>query len=293
MPDHQQTAVQAELARAKVNLALHITGQRNDGYHLLESLVAFPQIGDRVALEPSEKLELVIDGPFARELGPAGDNNLVLRAVRGFAEKAKTDVPSVKITLTKRLPVASGIGGGSSDAATTLRLLEDVTGVYLSDEDLHELAASLGADVPVCLSPEPQVMRGIGDDLAAAPLLPDCGIVLVNPKASLETPDVFRALDKKNNPQLAKMPDAFDDIAALIAYLTNSRNDLQTPAMSVCGAIGEVLNFLQGDSRILFSRMSGSGATCFGLCAPTEMCAIETDLRTAHPDWWIASGPLS
>jgi 4-diphosphocytidyl-2-C-methyl-D-erythritol kinase len=180
-----------------VNLALHITGQRNDGYHLLESLVAFPQIGDRIALEPSEKLELDIDGPFARELDLAGDNNLVLRAVRGFAERAKIDVPSVKITLTKRLPVASGIGGGSSDAATTLRLLEDVTGVYLSDADLHELAASLGADVPVCLTPEPQVMRGIGEDLAAAPLLPACGIVLVNPKVTLETPDVFRALDKK------------------------------------------------------------------------------------------------
>lgn len=285
-------AVRAELARAKVNLALHITGQRKDGFHLLESLVAFPQIGDRIAVEPSDKLDLSIEGPFARDL-QADDDNLVLKAVRGFAQTAGIEVPQVKITLTKRLPVASGIGGGSSDAATTLRLLEDITGTYLPEDDLQRLSASLGADVPVCLEPEPQIMKGIGEDLSQGPNLPNCGILLINPRVGVETPAVFKALDKRKNPPLPKTPDTFENLSALVTYLTNCRNDLQTAAINVCPQISEVLSALASDSRIAFARMSGSGATCFGLCDPSDTRFIESDLRQAHPDWWVSSGPLS
>lgn len=292
MTTSSTSAVRAELARAKVNLALHVTGQRKDGLHLLESLVAFPQIGDRIAMEPSGGLELLIEGPFARDLQDAG-GNLVLKMVHGFAQAAEISVPSVKITLTKRLPVASGIGGGSSDAATTLRLLEDLSGVYLSEDDRDRLAVSLGADVPVCLEPEPQIMKGIGEELSQGPLLPACGIVLVNPRVGVETPAVFQALANRKNPPLSNAPDKFSDLAALTSYLKESRNDLQPAAIAVCPQISDVLSALEADSRVAFARMSGSGATCFGLCELSESRSIENDLRQAHPDWWVSSGPLS
>jgi 4-diphosphocytidyl-2-C-methyl-D-erythritol kinase len=282
-----------ELARAKVNLALHITGRRSDGYHLLDSLVAFPQIGDRIALEEAETLELRLDGPFARDLDSPPDQNLILKAVRGFSEKAGIELPNVRMTLTKRLPVASGIGGGSSDAATALRLLEDFTGAYLNGNQLHQLALSLGADVPVCLLPEPQIMRGIGDELSPGPSLPSCGIVLVNPRVGVSTPDVFKALSKPDNPALPLVPETFGNLSEFGAYLAGCRNDLQEPAIGLCPQIGQVLTALQDDTRIDFARMSGSGATCFGLCELKDAMDIERTLRSAHPDWWIASGPLS
>ncbi|MHA7772184.1 4-(cytidine 5'-diphospho)-2-C-methyl-D-erythritol kinase [Roseibium sp. M-1] len=282
-----------ELARAKVNLALHITGRRPDGYHLLDSLAVFPQIGDRIALEAAETLELRLEGPFARDLDGPADNNLILKAVRGFSEKSGIDLPKVRLTLTKRLPVASGIGGGSSDAATTLRLLEDFTGAYLSGEDMHQLALSLGADVPVCLFPEPQIMRGIGDDLSPGPALPSCGIVLVNPRAGVSTPQVFQALANRDNSALPLVPETFGSLSELSAYLASCRNDLQEAAIGLCPLIGHVLTALQEDTRIDFARMSGSGATCFGLCETRDAMNVERALRNAHPDWWIASGPLS
>jgi len=284
-----------ELARAKVNLALHITGRRPDGYHLLDSLVAFPQIGDRVALEPAPELELDLrlEGPFARNLaGPAADN-LVLKAVKQFAETTGIDLPGLRLTLTKRLPVASGIGGGSSDAATTLRLLEDMTGTYLTDKAMHALALTLGADVPVCLYPEPQRMRGIGDDLSSVPALPACGIVLINPKVAVSTAAVFNALAGTDNTPMPLMPDTFETLTQLAAYLASCRNDLQAPAVDLCPEIGAILSALEADNRIELARMSGSGATCFGLCEQNQATDIERSLRATHPDWWIASGPLS
>jgi len=282
-----------ELARAKVNLALHITGQRPDGYHLLDSLVVFPQIGDRIALQSAEKLELVLEGPFARDLEGPTDDNLILKTVRSFADKADIPNPGIRLTLTKRLPVSSGIGGGSSDAATTLRLLEDFSGTYLQEEELHALALSLGADVPVCLFPEPQIMRGIGDELDPGPELPPCGIVLVNPKVGVSTPEVFKSMTRRDNPALPLVPEKFETLGQLAGYLASCRNDLQEPAIGLCGPIGEILAALETDSRIELARMSGSGATCFGLCEPKDMLDIERGLRTEHPEWWIASGPLS
>lgn len=283
----------AELARAKVNLALHVTGKREDGYHLLESLVAFPQLGDRLSMTAAKETAFLVEGPFSRDLGDDQDKNLVQKAVRAFAETASTDVPALDITLTKRLPIASGIGGGSSDAAATLRLLEKLTNTRLPKESLHKLALSLGADVPVCLTAEPKVMRGIGEDLEAAPLFPDCGIVLVNPRIGISTPAVFKALTQTENPDLPPLPDKFADLAALVSYLVECRNDLQDAAISICGEIGGILEALEADTRVLVARMSGSGATCFALCSTKETARIESDLRAAHPHWWIASAPLS
>lgn len=283
----------AELARAKVNLALHITGQRPDGYHLMDSLAVFPQIGDRLALEPADTLELKLEGPFARDLSGPVEDNLILKAIRGYAEAAGIDVPALRLTLSKRLPVASGIGGGSSDAATALRMIEDVSGSYLSDENLHALALGLGADVPVCLFPEPQFMRGIGDTLSPGPEMPACGIVLVNPKIAVSTPEVFQALTRKNNSPLPAAPDGFETLAELSSYLSACRNDLQEPACRLCSDIGDCLSALEDDSRISFARMSGSGATCFGLCEKADAMEVERALRATHPQWWIASGSLS
>ncbi|MEP3045788.1 MAG: 4-(cytidine 5'-diphospho)-2-C-methyl-D-erythritol kinase [Roseibium sp.] len=285
--------VWAELARAKVNLALHITGQRRDGFHLLDSLVVFPQIGDRIAIEPADQTDLVLEGPFARELKDASGQNLVLKAVAAFAEANKIEVPPLRIILTKRLPVASGIGGGSSDAATTLRLLEDATGIVMPEDAIHEVALALGADVPVCLEPDTQFLRGIGDELLPGPELPPCDIVLVNPKMAVETPAVFKALTSRKHPKMPECPVAFSDLEALTDHLANCRNDLQDAAIQTCPAISDILDLLGGYSSIQLARMSGSGATCFGLCKKGEAIQIERDLRTAHPDWWIASGPLS
>ncbi len=282
-----------ELARAKVNLTLHVTGRRSDGYHLLDSLVVFPQIGDRISLQEASGLDLRIEGPFARDLdAPAGDN-LILKAITSFSASARIPLPGLLVTLTKRLPVASGVGGGSSDAATTLRLLEDFTGTYLSEEELHALALSLGADVPVCLVPEPQVMRGIGELISSGPELPACGIVLVNPKVSVSTPDVFKALTSRDNAPMPLLPEGFDTLGQLAAYLESCRNDLQAPAVGLEPQIGAVLSALQADRRVEFARMSGSGATCFGLCELADAMEIERSLREAHPQWWIASGPLA
>ncbi|QFT68614.1 4-diphosphocytidyl-2-C-methyl-D-erythritol kinase [Labrenzia sp. THAF35] len=288
-----KSSPRVELARAKVNLALHITGQQPDGYHLLDSLVVFPQIGDRLAIEAAGELDLQVEGPFARDLTGPVEDNLILKAVRSFAEKACIDVPQVRLTLTKRLPVASGIGGGSSDAATTLRLLEDFTGTYLAEEDLHALALTLGADVPVCLFPEPQIMRGIGGDLSAGPDLPPCGIVLVNPRVGVSTPEVFKSMEQRDNAPMDLMPEKFETLASLVAYLASCRNDLQDPAKGLCPEIGQVLSELEADTRVDLARMSGSGATCFGLCELNAAMDVERALRSSHPDWWIASGPLS
>ncbi|WP_434051441.1 MAG: 4-(cytidine 5'-diphospho)-2-C-methyl-D-erythritol kinase [Roseibium sp.] len=283
----------AELARAKVNLALHITGQRTDGYHLLESLVVFPQIGDRLSIEASETLELSTEGPFAHDLEGASEDNLVLKAAALFAEEARTGPLKLKMTLSKRLPVASGIGGGSSDAATALRLLEDHTGICLDDDRLQEIALKLGADVPVCLSIQPQLMRGIGGEVSHAPQMPKCGMVLVNPRFGVSTPEVFRALQNRKNASLPPLPDNFETLSELTDLLRLCRNDLQMPAIETCPEIGEILETLGAEDGIDFARMSGSGATVFGLCEAGREMELERSLRMRHPDWWIASGRLA
>lgn len=281
-----------QLARAKVNLALHVTGQRADGYHLLDSLVVFPAIGDVLLLEPAEQLDLAIEGPFAGELkGEDPSSNLVLRAVRALARRLETAEPAYHLRLTKRLPVASGIGGGSADAAAALRLMAQHSGTPVPDAMLAEIAANLGADVPVCLSQSASRMRGIGEELSPLPKLPQLGLVLVNPRQKVATPDVFKALTRRDNAALPDLPDGFADAAALLEYLNKARNDLEAPAISICPAIGEVLTILKADPRVSLARMSGSGATCYALCAAAEVQGLVSDLSRKHPGWWVAGSP--
>ncbi|HBS50162.1 MAG TPA: 4-(cytidine 5'-diphospho)-2-C-methyl-D-erythritol kinase [Rhodobacteraceae bacterium] len=269
-------------APAKINLTLHVTGQRPDGYHLLDSLVVFAEVGDSVAAAPAEELSLALDGPEAGGLAAEGDN-LVLRAARLLDPQG-----TAALTLTKRLPVASGIGGGSADAAAALRVL-----AALWDRPLPspEAVLSLGADVPVCLAVRPCRMSGVGETLAALPPLPPLDILLVNPRLAVSTPEVFARLARKDNPPMpARLPD-WPDAASFAAWLQTQRNDLAAPARALCPEIGAVLAALEALAP-LHAGMSGSGATCYALFPPGAAAPAAVRLRGAHPAWWVAHGPV-
>ncbi len=269
-------------APAKINLTLHVTGRRADGYHLLDSLVVFAGVGDMVKAAPSDRLTLAIDGPMAPGLSADGDN-LVLRAARLMG------VTGADLRLTKNLPLASGIGGGSSDAAATLRALAGMTGRPLPDA---AGTLALGADVPVCLDPRPQRMRGVGEDLSPVQGLPPFWLVLANPGVAVPTPAVFRALDGGTGaPMPAILPD-WPDFGALTGFLAAARNDLQAPAVTLQPVIGQVLAALAAEGGCRLARMSGSGATCFGLFAERAMAdAAAAGIAARHPDWWVMAAP--
>lgn len=276
-------------AYAKVNLYLHITGRRPDGYHLLDSLVAFADIGDEIVVGRSEGLTLEIDGPFAAAL--EGGDNLMLSAARALA--AAADRPAAAaLRLTKRLPVAAGLGGGSADAAAVLRGLNKVWDLGLSVDELREIGGALGADVPVCLESRTVFMAGIGDEIAPAPTLPPIPVLLVNPGVALATADVFAARREADD-----MPGRFDeapaDISALVGMLAKRSNGLETAARSLAPAIGCVLDRLSALPGALLARMSGSGATCFAIfddqAATRDADAV---LRQSEPQWWTAPALL-
>jgi 4-diphosphocytidyl-2-C-methyl-D-erythritol kinase len=274
-----------EFAPAKVNLYLHLCGRRADGYHLLDSLVVFPAIGDQVSAGPGPGLSLKIAGPFVGGLS-AGPDNLVLCAARALSA-AHGLVPDTALRLEKNLPVASGIGGGSSDAAAALRLLSRLWKIPIPDG----LALTLGADVPVCLAaPRPSLMAGIGEQLSPAPPMPGFWMVLVNPGVAVATGSVFAAVEQRENPP-DPPPPHLPDFDALIHWLAHTRNDLQAAALSICPAIAEVLAALDAAP---FARMSGAGATCFALhaCEATAVAQIER-LHSARQDWWIAAAPVA
>jgi 4-diphosphocytidyl-2-C-methyl-D-erythritol kinase len=275
-----------EPAPAKVNLYLHLRGRRADGYHLLDSLAVFPAIGDRLTavLGQGEGLSLQIGGPFGAGLAAEPDN-LVLRAAKALAEAHGLE-PDTALRLEKNLPLTSGIGGGSSDAAAALRLLSRLWGVPVPDG----LALSLGADVPVCLAaPQPQLMAGIGEQLTPAPPMPGFWMVLANPGIAVATRAVFAAAKQRNNPP-GPPPPALIDFAALIDWLASQRNDLQPAAISTCPAIAGVLAAL-GDAPL--ARMSGSGATCFALHESEAGAAAQSErVRNTHPGWWVATAPV-
>jgi 4-diphosphocytidyl-2-C-methyl-D-erythritol kinase len=275
----------AEHAPAKINLALHVTGQRPDGFHLLESLVVFTEFGDHVTVKAAEEDSFVVKGHFAAQV-PLDGGNLVIRARDALREAyAEAAASPVAITLEKNLPIASGIGGGSSDAAAALRALARHWNI---DGDLSRLALPLGADVPMCLLARPLVARGIGeivDPLENYPALP---LVLVNPGIGVATPDVFRALESRKNPALSPSP-ADPQPAHVIEWLRTSRNDLEAPAKSLAPVISEALDALRGTGAA-FARMSGSGATCFGVFETRDAAAnAATAIGQAKPGWFAVA----
>ena len=279
------------LARAKVNLYLHIIGRRADGYHLLDSLIVFADTGDEISLAPADRLSMTIDGPFAAGLS-AGSDNLVLRAAQALQEVTNTR-SGAAIRLTKNLPVASGIGGGSADAAATLDGLCGLWDVAPGRAALLQIAARLGADVPVCLDGVASFVGGIGEELAPARGLPPAWLLLANPKVATPTPAVFKARQGPFS-KAARWSEPPRDFADFAARLRSSANDLTEAAISVTPAIRDVLVALAALPGCVLARLSGSGATCFGLFADEAAArAAETKLHSARPDWWVAAAPIA
>jgi 4-diphosphocytidyl-2-C-methyl-D-erythritol kinase len=275
-------------APAKVNLHLHVTGRRGDGYHLLDSLMAFAGVYDIVTVAPADELSLHIDGPHASALaGMDPEDNLMMRAARRLAEAAGVE-PRARLTLTKRLPVAGGIGGGSADAAAALRGLYQLWGLDLNDTTMLRLALRLGADVPICLFGRAANVGGIGETLDPAPTLPPVPMLLVNPGVPVSTPEVFR-LRAGGFSRPYPLRDAPVNAVALANEMAGRRNDLEAPARSLCDEVGETLALLADQDGALLTRMSGSGGTCFALFSrDAEAAEAHARVARARPDWWVA-----
>jgi 4-diphosphocytidyl-2-C-methyl-D-erythritol kinase len=277
-------------APAKINLTLHVLGRRSDGYHALESLVAFAGTGDSLTLEPGERLSLRIEGRTAGLAGADADN-LVLRAARLLQERVE-GLQVGAFHLVKRLPVAAGIGGGSSDAAAALRLLARVNGFSLDHHAVREAARLTGSDVSVCVEPRARMMVGAGENIGPALPLPRLFAVLVNPGVAIETPAVFKALGLQPGESRCGAPHPAlslgDDASALLAVLRSARNDLQPAAMALQPLIGEALARLQATDGLRLARMSGSGATVFGLYDNSAAAAAAAKrVRRSAPGWWV------
>lgn len=273
------------VARAKINLCLHVTGQRPDGYHLLDSLVVFADLGDRIICTPAERLSLKITGPESGGLAAERDN-LVLRAAAAF-----DSAMGAALLLEKTLPIASGIGGGSADAAATLRALSRLWGLPLPDA---ARVLALGADVPVCLHGQPCRMAGVGEVISPLPhTLPPAWLVLVNPRVQVSTPAVFRQLASKTNAPMAALP-RLQGLADLAGYLAAQRNDLEAPAIALQSVIALAKAALAAQPGCALARMSGSGATCFGLFPSAETAAKAAQaLRRAQPAWWVEAAAMA
>lgn len=289
-----------EEGRAKVNLSLRVVGRRADGYHDLESVVAFADCADRLTLEPGGELRLATTGPLAAACGETSDN-LVFKAAKLLADA----VPNLKLgafALDKVLPVAAGIGGGSADAAAALRLLARLNNLSLDDPRLQEVALATGADVPVCLFSRACDMTGVGEQLL--PLaLPSMPCVMVNPRVPVATKDVFRELGLRSGELLVGATDVLEapawpeqggSIDDWVDVLETVANDLEAPALRIEPVIGDVLEALRSSAGIKLARMSGSGATCFAIYgAAAEAHAAAEKIRRDHPGWWVHAGTLS
>ena len=280
------------LAPAKINLFLHVGEKRNDGYHSLCSLIVFADAGDRLSLKPSDHFSLRVEGPFADGL-TAGHDNIVLkatRALKAWAQQRDHQAPPVELTLEKNLPVASGIGGGSSDAAATLRMLAQHWALPVHNDDLQAIGLALGADVPVCLRSAPTLASGIGEVLTPAGNLPEMFFVLVNPRVAVPTSVVFSALTVRTGAVSPVVPPKPLNIREFAAKLDGTINDLAAPAKTLAPIIMRVEQALVATEGCFLARMSGSGATCFGLYATLQAASeAATSIASAHPQWWVTA----
>ncbi len=279
-----------QLAPAKVNLTLHVTGERAGGYHELDSLVVFAGVGDQLTARAAAEMSLSVSGPFSDGVPATGDN-LVLRAAEALRLKHEVRLGAA-LTLEKGLPHAAGLGSGSSDAAAALRLLAglwDVPEPLITDP----LGLALGADVPVCMAqPRPMRMAGIGERLSYAPPLPDCALVLVNPKVPVPTGQVFAGLQSKSNPPMDPLPNGLD-FEGFVTWLARQRNDLTDPATEIAPEIGVALDRLNRQPLVRFTTMSGSGATCVGLVKNMDHARrAARAIQVAEMGWWVVPAPV-
>lgn len=265
-----------------------MTGRRADGYHLLDSLVVFTRFGDRLQIEPAERDAFSVSGPFAAGVPLDGDN-LVMKAREALRAEAGAQMTCpVAIRLEKNLPIASGVGGGSSDAATVLNGLSRLWELDIDEAGLARIGLTLGADLPMCLAAKPLIARGVGDELSPLAQFPALALVLVNPGVAVSTPDVFKALSRHDNEALPPLPGRLD-FHTIRNWLETARNDLEPAAQAIQPAVGEALTALK-KAGAAFARMSGSGATCFGLFETGNVgkrAAI--DIRGRHPGWFVAA----
>jgi 4-diphosphocytidyl-2-C-methyl-D-erythritol kinase len=310
-------------APAKINLALHVTGRRPDGYHLIESLVTFADVGDVVSIEPSGEDRLTFSGPFGEALAADFGTNLIIKALRALRIHVEgRRCPAVAIHLQKNLPLASGVGGGSADAAAALKGLNAFWELELTNVELQKIGLRLGADVPMCLVGGPLIAKGIGDEIRPLAGFPDLPLLLVNPGVGISTAEIFKKLTKKENEglplspflqrgegrlkggeahELSDVPRSFgttrhlptpgegrSEIQALVDYLKSTRNDLEAPARALYSEINAVIVSI-AQSGALFGRMSGSGATCFGIYDSNGARAkAHASIQASNPDWWVA-----
>jgi 4-diphosphocytidyl-2-C-methyl-D-erythritol kinase len=286
-------AGKVESARAKINLALHVLGRRPDGYHELDSLVVFAELADTLTAFRRDEpiIEIGIDGDFAdilAETTPPG-SNLVYAVASALMQTFSDRIPGgVRLDLVKTLPIAAGIGGGSADAAATLRLLNRVWHLGLTLEDLAGLGANLGADVPVCVHSRPARMEGIGERITPVHTIPAMPIVLLNPGVAVDTGAVFRRLEPGARPPLPPPPSRFTSLMELVFWLRKTRNDLFEPARAVAPVIETAIRRLASDPDCLFARMSGSGATIFGIFLTDEAAErAAARIQESRPDWWV------
>ena len=278
------------LAPAKINLFLHVGAPGADGYHPICSLMVFADAGDRVTLHEGDALAVKVRGPFSGQLAGEGDN-LVLRAARALLARARGPQVPMAFILDKRLPVAAGLGGGSSDAGAALRLMRENMTPRLDDDELEAVAAGLGADGAACLWGRPVVAEGRGERLSPAPGLPILEAVLVNPGVSVSTPAVYGAFDAAGvfgDIEPPALPEAFESVEEVAGWLATTRNDLEAAAVALAPEIGDVLATLSDEPEALIARMSGSGATCFALCqSEVEAETLAERIMAMKPDWWV------
>lgn len=280
-----------EAAPAKINLFLHVTGKRADGYHLLESLVAFADFGDTLEIYPSDALALDIVGPFKDTLRHAPENNIVIKAATALRVHSGC-MRGARMILQKNIPVGAGLGGGSADAAAALRGLQALWNISASPDLLRVLALSLGSDVPVCLESATAIMRGVGEKLSPVAWNVPAALLLINPRLPLATPDVFRRFDASFSAAM-DLPSHIDSFADLMEILSRTHNALEAPAISLRPVIAEMLAALRSAPDCALARMSGSGATCFGLfeSLPAAQAAAH-QLQRHHPSWWVTAAAL-
>ena len=283
-------------APAKINLFLHLTGRRNDGYHTLQSLIAFADIGDVIDIEPADHFDFSIEGPFAQNLEREDahlDNNLVVKAAQGLAEIVDREL-DVHIRLTKNLPVAAGLGGGSTDAAASIWGLQKYWSLSRDTPYLWPLLTKLGADVPMCLRASAQIVEGIGEELREAPLMPEVPILLVNPLHTCSTQDVFLRSSSKVYKNNIDVPAGFSSVFEIINFLQSCDNDLYDSAITLLPEIKNVMAALETQKECLFARMSGSGASCFGLFENmSEAKKSAKIIAKDNPDWWVKTAWLN
>jgi 4-diphosphocytidyl-2-C-methyl-D-erythritol kinase len=277
-------------APAKINLFLHVGPIGEDGFHPLCSLMTFADIGDRLSICAADHPSFEIDGPFSAGLEGDAADNLVMRATRALLARIKGPQPPFRLLLTKALPIAAGLGGGSSDAGAALRLVRNALQLSISDDDLVGVAAELGADGAACFVAAPMIAEGRGEQLSPPPRSPVLDAVLVNPGVACPTGAVYRAYDRmgQGTADRPSLPEGFEDAQDAAAFLSFCRNDLEAPAVSLVPEVGEALSLLRAEPDTLLARLSGSGATSFALCAgDIEAEGLAARVSALRPDWWV------